>query len=422
MKKENEPWLDHLKHRVNNYGKSLPENDWNDFEKKFLATTLPRKKRVNMLRIAAILILLLIPAATAFYMMQHGNDKYIASILPKKNMEGVPSPLPQSAEASEPKVIPPPMMKKENIPASQDAASPVVPETKGNAEAGMSADTASEADSNPKISSEAEVVSSSPMRGRGMLNHTKPHHRPQYALALAVSTGNSSTGASFMDKVFSRGDDLTSGSKELGWNEFKNYLLENPKDFPDVQARAALLQIADDNLGRPMLEHSHYNLPVSFALSLRRSLGKHWGVSAGVQYTYLSSESSVGEESEWIRRQKFHYIGLSLKLDRRLYTSNTFTLYAAGGGGVEKSVSGRLEQDFIVEKKKVYSNRENITIKPFQFSILAALGAQYNINRTIGLFAEPGVTYYFKDGSYKHTIRDEHPLNFSLQFGLRWNY
>ena len=78
------------------------------------------------------------------------------------------------------------------------------------------------------------------------------------------------------------------------------------------------------------------NLPVSFALSFRKSISRHWGVSAGLQYTYLSSESSIGEDSKWVKRQKFHYIGLSVKLDRRLYTTRTFSFYTTGGGTIDK--------------------------------------------------------------------------------------
>ena len=206
------------------------------------------------------------------------------------------------------------------------------------------------------------------------------------------------------------------------WSDFKNYLQECPADFPDTQAYAAMLQIADDNIGHPMLEHTHYNLPVSFALSFRKSISKYWGISAGLQYSYLSSESSIGEISEWIRRQKFHYIGLSVRLDRRLYNTRSFTFYAAGGGNIDKSVSGKLEQDFIIQKEKIHSNTENLNIKPFQFSLHTNLGIQYNISPAIGAFAEPGIVYYFNDGSLKNTIRDEHPLNFNLQLGVRWNY
>ena len=41
---------------------------------------------------------------------------------------------------------------------------------------------------------------------------------------------------------------------------------------------------------------------------------------------------------------------------------------------------------------------------------------------TLGAFIEPGTVFYFKDGSFKNTIRDKHPLHFNLQLGVRWNY
>ena len=97
-----------------------------------------------------------------------------------------------------------------------------------------------------------------------------------------------------------------------------------------------------------------------------------------------------------------------MKLDRRLYTTRTFSFYTTGGGTIDKSVSGKLEQDFIVQKEKIYSSTESLKIKPLQFSIHAALGIQYNINPTLGAFIEPGAAFYFKDGSFKNTIRDEY--------------
>ena len=50
-----------------------------------------------------------------------------------------------------------------------------------------------------------------------------------------------------------------------------------------------------------------------------------------------------------------------------------------------------------------------------------AAGVQVNITPQIGLYAEPGIAYYFDDGSDVETIRKEHPLNFNLQVGLRFS-
>jgi len=71
-------------------------------------------------------------------------------------------------------------------------------------------------------------------------------------LALAISAGNNGTSTGFINKTFSRGDIGSSHKDEIMyWNDFKNYLQEYPSDFPDAQAYGALLQIANDNTGRP---------------------------------------------------------------------------------------------------------------------------------------------------------------------------
>ena len=42
--------------------------------------------------------------------------------------------------------------------------------------------------------------------------------------------------------------------------------------------------------------------------------------------------------------------------------------------------------------------------------------------RNFGIFIEPGIHYYFNDGSYLNTIRKDHPVNFTLPMGIRWTY
>ncbi len=76
---------------------------------------------------------------------------------------------------------------------------------------------------------------------------------------------------------------------------------------------------------------------------------------------------------------------------------------------IEKAVYGKLGD-------------EDITVKPLQLSISSALGGQLNINKNIGLYLEPGVAYFFDDGSEIETIRKETPFNFNLQAGIRFTY
>ena len=65
MKQEEEPWIDHLKQRVNEYEKPLPENDWNHFQTEFFTPYLHKRRRMKTMRIAAVFFLIFIPFATS---------------------------------------------------------------------------------------------------------------------------------------------------------------------------------------------------------------------------------------------------------------------------------------------------------------------------------------------------------------------
>lgn len=412
MKQEEEPWIDHLKQRVNEYEKPLPGNDWNHFQTEFFTPYLHKRRRMKTMRIAAVFFLIFIPFATTFYFLQTEKHEAASPVV------SLPACQPRSITGS-PSIMP------ENKLLQDRTKSKTASLTRPPIQTSIHTDTANniETECMPPVQDTIRNTESVHKRPSGHKHFALPYKRSGYTLALAISAGNNGASTGFINKTFSRGDIGSSHKDEIMyWSDFKDYLQEYPSDFPDAQAYEALLQIANDNTGRPMTEYTHYNLPVSIELSLRKSISRHWGVSAGLQYTYLSSESSIGEDSKWVKRQKLHYIGLSVKLDRRLYTTRTFSFYATGGGTIDKSVSGKLEQDFIVQKERIYSSTENLKIKPLQFSIHAALGIQYNINPTLGAFIEPGTAFYFKDGSFKNTIRDKHPLHFNLQLGVRWNY
>lgn len=74
--------------------------------------------------------------------------------------------------------------------------------------------------------------------------------------------------------------------------------------------------------------------------------------------------------------------------------------------------------DYIVEGQKESSGTENVEIEPLQWSVNGAAGIQYSLLRNVGIYAEPGVSYYFSNGSKNETIYKEKPVNFSLRVGF----
>ncbi len=55
-------------------------------------------------------------------------------------------------------------------------------------------------------------------------------------------------------------------------------------------------------------------------------------------------------------------------------------------------------------------------------SVSVSAGISFKLASHISLYAEPGIVYYFDDGSDISTIRKEKPFNINLQAGLRFNF
>ena len=147
-------------------------------------------------------------------------------------------------------------------------------------------------------------------------------------------------------------------------------------------------------------QHIHHRQPVRFGLSLRYRLTDRWSIESGLLYTHLSSDiTTTVEGATTVTEQRLNYIGLPLNISYDLWKNRSFGLYVTTGGTIEKQLEA----------------------SPWQFSINGAAGAEYKFTDNLSLYAEPGLGYYFKDGSNTPTIYQDHPLNFNLSFGLRFN-
>ena len=163
-----------------------------------------------------------------------------------------------------------------------------------------------------------------------------------------------------------------------------------------------------------------HRLPVKVGLSVRYNFNDRWSIETGITYSHLSSHISSGSEqySKEIE-QKLNFIGIPLKASFSIWQNNRWNIYASAGGAVEKCVSGTADIDNVLNGTVVSTENETVTMKQLQLSAAASAGVQVNILPNLGLYAEPGINYYFDNGSSIETIYSDKPLNFNLQFGLR---
>ncbi|MCD8081561.1 MAG: porin family protein [Bacteroides sp.] len=152
--------------------------------------------------------------------------------------------------------------------------------------------------------------------------------------------------------------------------------------------------------------HPVYDFPLSFSLTVRKGLLGLFAIESGLSYTYLhTSEANSATDI------KLHYLGIPVKGICTFYDNSRISLYTGAGGMVEKQVAGRLKNPD-GDRSLVYSG--------LQWSVGASVGFHLKCSDRVGLFAEPGVNYFFNDGSNIPTIRKDKPFNFHFQVGLRF--
>ena len=120
-------------------------------------------------------------------------------------------------------------------------------------------------------------------------------------------------------------------------------------------------------------------------------------------------------------KQELHYLGIPVNLKWRAMSIDRVHLYMSAGGMGEKNISGRISERLVIENKENQTNTEKRHIKQLQWSANAAVGVECELTPLVGLYAEPGVSYFFDDGSKVSTIYKDKPWNFNIQIGVRLN-
>jgi len=165
-----------------------------------------------------------------------------------------------------------------------------------------------------------------------------------------------------------------------------------------------------------------YLIPLSGGLGVSYYLSDRWTLSSGVVYTLLRSKESYYEAdgiSTW--KQNLHFIGIPLSASYRIADWNRVRFYVTAGGMGELNVARQLKKTIQVENLESITN-ENKRMKEPLWSVNTRAGAEYPLWKFIHIYAETGVSYYFKNDSPIETIRSDKPFNVSLQAGFRFGF
>ena len=260
-----------------------------------------------------------------------------------------------------------------------------------------------------------------PSTSQHLNTSTSQHPNPSTSL-LAYTPADNSRGRH--DGVAARWTLSTSATTGMGASSVTNSTATyveavGPDDV--IWADNPQLGIGIFNQGKSVKTEYKHRLPVRVGLNVAYRLTDRLSVESGVSYTRLSSDMKDGTKDNYSSgSQKLDYIGVPLNVKYRAFGYRRLSVYASAGLLTEKCVSGKTTHGYVISGEKKKHEAEDVAAKPWQLSVNAALGAQFDVLRNVGVYVEPGVSYYFDDRSPLSTIYKEKPLNFNLNLGVRY--
>lgn len=204
------------------------------------------------------------------------------------------------------------------------------------------------------------------------------------------------------------------------WEDYSRYLhMKEHENMP--KDTLAMIEIADHNQG-DIIEREQHNRPITFGISLSKPLSEKWSLETGLQYSILKSRSMMGSEEYYIgKKQNIHYLGIPFRVSYHLADYKYLSAYSSAGLQLNIPVYGKVNSKYIVDNAPAYTDSWHIT-PPIQWSTNFSLGLQYKFLPKWTLYMEPTLYWHIPNGSSTHTIWTEHPIMFSVPFGIRFTW
>lgn len=173
--------------------------------------------------------------------------------------------------------------------------------------------------------------------------------------------------------------------------------------------------------GRPRSKHT---MPIRAGITFAYNLSNRLWIESGLCYTNLRSTYTSGSDKDYTEtEQTLQYIGIPANLKYSIYSRQRLVVYASAGVLAEKCFSATSSRKHITGNRQTsISGTERLEQRPMQWSLNAAMGVQFRLVNSVNIFAEPGISYYFDDGTDIETVYKDKPLNFNLNFGLRFTF
>lgn len=416
-------WLKDLHDRMSGFEMDAPDNLWAEIEKEEIRRTGKHPKPVllwvkRLSAVAAAAAVVLLTAYHVFTLMDVDNiigpsdmDRNGGrGMLAQSNHVHENRDLPERNGASRtlPGTLPKKILAQE--PSSVDSCGIIIASTAIDDTVRMKPDTDIIVNENPTEQPERMVKDT-------LTNVRQPDYfRSECNYGNLVASNSGGTDSRFSMSLYSSGGVSSNTSRRSAGDVMVSAGPDNAgwEDSP----RLGILLF---NQGMDITTDIKHRQPIRAGVSFTYKLNNRLGLGTGLSYTNLTSDIRSGSASHYFSgEQTLHYIGVPLNASYDVFRWKRIGLYASAGILAEKCVSGKVTTDFIVDDIKCGTETGDLHTKPFQFSVNAAAGIQLNITDMVGVYVEPGLSYYFDDGTDIKTIYKDKPLNLNLNFGLRF--
>lgn len=355
----NEEWIKEMQQKMAGYEHPAPELPWDEVDRVLSANKSRSARQLWLKRLAAAAVLLLIAGVGYWSLLNHETE-------PMRPTTALVEDQSHRAYSEQPE------KQAEMTPTPSDLR-----QKKASSQSKMVAMSEPE-EVTPVFTSGADTISSSAPseqeQPQVVERKAKPSESPRHVIYPSDLREHKHSENRLTAQVYM--------SSTMAGSKTKSFSQEGIPNFMRIE------------------DAEYHRQPVRFGLSLRYRLNDHWSIESGLLYTHLSSDITIIEDDMTsVEEQRLNYLGLPLNVSYDLWKSRYFGLYVTAGGTIEKSLN----------------------TNPWQFSVNGAVGAEYKLTDFFSLYAEPGIGYYFKDGSSTPTIYQDRPFIFNLSLGIRFN-
>jgi hypothetical protein len=409
-----EQWRQQMQQKMADYQQPAPEVSWEMLDKA-LATNKPKAKVVPMWmhRLAAAVVVGIV-VVSAGYLVLRQQDEDTMAIVSQQKTYILPST--ETAEEAAEDVVATVKTNSTNQEALLTAHTPIlrtqdVQEAEESATEQVEESTVSEPTQQTTPSTTATTQKeSSPTK-----SHSATVIYPsdfQYKKTTTSVTASRLMAKAYLSNSMTGGANAMSLSTAISYGENGGPDTNNPKEDTNSPLNPPTPIIQEKE------ERVSHRQPIRFGLTLCYRLNDQWSIESGLVYSRLSSDYTylLGGVAYAHGEQKLNYLGIPLKVNHQLWNNRHFGVYVAAGGMMEKMIKGTHQTT-----ENGQEQTTDVSIRPLQFSVNGAIGMEYHLTNLMSIYAEPGVGYYFDNGSDVPTYYQEKPFSFNLNVGLRFS-